>query len=177
MIGAFVPVSDRRSTVGFIVQENGCWEWVGCTHNGYGITFHHGKNVRAHRYYYEREHGPIPEGLQLDHLCRNRKCVRPGHLEAVTRKENILRGIGPTAIHARKTHCPQGHPYTAENTYRDGLNRRYCVMCQPARQARRGKRRKNDARTHLRATWRWATFLAKWIRDNVEKPATSEPGG
>ena len=141
MMGAFVPVSDTRPTTGFVVQENGCWEWVGYTIHGYGLMGkypHSKKNTRAHRYYYELEYGPIPEGLDLDHLCRNRKCVRPDHLEPVTRRENVLRGVGPTAVHARKTHCPQGHAYTADNTHRY-MGKRYCMTCSRYRSKNRSK--------------------------------------
>ena len=61
--------------------------------------------------------GPIPDGLQLDHLCRNRKCVRPDHLDAVTGRENVLRGATVAAYHASLTHCPAGHPFDEKNTY------------------------------------------------------------
>ena len=70
----------------------------------------------AHRLAYELVKGPISDGLQIDHLCRNRACINPDHLEAVTQRENILRGEGVAALNARKTHCPQGHAYDEENT-------------------------------------------------------------
>lgn len=88
--------------------------------------------VRAHRLVYELLVGPIPDGLQLDHLCRNRGCVRPDHLEPVTRRTNILRGTGPSAIHARKTQCPHGHPYDRTVTRR-GTTERRCSTCENAR--------------------------------------------
>lgn len=128
MMGAFIPVEEGRS-VGFVVQENGCWDWIGSlTPSGYGSLGWRGRRFRAPRFYYEREYGPIPQGLEIDHLCRNRKCVRPDHLEAVTHRENILRGDSPPGLHARKMHCPRGH------LYEDGKRRcRECVVEETAR--------------------------------------------
>ena len=98
-----------------------CWLWTAAqVGNGYGQFNPHGRLVLAHRFAYELLIGPIPDGLQLDHLCRVRRCVRPSHLEPVTQQVNILRGLAPEANGARqraKTHCPQGHAYDAENTY------------------------------------------------------------
>jgi hypothetical protein len=91
-------------------QDSGCWEWTACKiKTGYGrVQMKEGPKL-AHRIIYELLVGPIPEGLTLDHLCRNRSCVNPSHLEPVTMRENCLRGTGPTAINARKTHCIRGH--------------------------------------------------------------------
>lgn len=94
-----------------------CWLWTGGrTSEGYGAIMEDARRKMAHRVAYELAHGPIPDGLEPDHLCRVRHCVRPDHLEAVTRRENILRGIGPTAVNARKTHCLRGHLFDADNT-------------------------------------------------------------
>jgi hypothetical protein len=125
-----------------------CWPWTGsCTANGYG-QFH----VRldsgpwsvtvAHRVAYELTIGPIPDGLVLDHLCRNRACARPDHLEPTTDAANILRGTGWSARHARKTHCPQGHAYDERNTHVDKNGMRHCRTCDADRhRARREERR------------------------------------
>lgn len=103
-------------------EPGGCSEWSGPkTGGGYGIffTYDSGKqrNVGAHRYAYELHVGPIPDGLVIDHLCGTRACTVPEHLEAVTQRENVHRSEGRTAVNARKTHCPQGHPYDEANTY------------------------------------------------------------
>lgn len=110
-----------------------CWLWDGSLLNGYGQFYvggGTGKQCGAHRAAYELFVGPIPDGYHIDHLCQTRDCVHPDHLEAVTPRENILRGTGAIAQNARKTHCPQGHPYDEENTMRinNGRSRR-CRIC------------------------------------------------
>ena len=83
----------RKTTPEYLVnEETGCWEWQGfCTKKGYGHKSYKGTTVRAHRHYYEKLVGPVPDGLVLDHLCKNKKCVNPTHLEPVTNKENLNR--------------------------------------------------------------------------------------
>ena len=110
------------------VLDSGCWEWTGCKiWNGYGrihqIIDGKRKMILAHRAVYEILVGPIPEGLTLDHLCRNRSCVNPAHLEAITMRDNVLRGVGPTAINARKTHCINGHLLPASRKCRECLRK------------------------------------------------------
>ena len=104
-----------------VKKSDTCWLWVGNLNEaGYGY-FHlappRGRRVKAHRYAYEALAGPIPDGLQLDHLCRVRNCVNPAHLEPVTVRENTRRGMSPAAKHGAKTHCVHGHEFTPENTY------------------------------------------------------------
>ena len=122
-----------------IPQPSGCIEWIGARHphGGYGCfgTKQNGKwgLRRAHRIAYMHFVGPIPDGLTIDHLCRNTACVNPSHLEAVTDRVNVLRGSSPPALNSRKTHCKYGHEFTAENIYRTASNGRKCRTCQQLR--------------------------------------------
>lgn len=99
------------------VAKNGCWNWTGFLHNGYGKICEDRKSRLAHRISYRIFKGPIPERLELDHLCRNTKCINPTHLEAVSHRVNVLRGNGATAKHARQTHCIRGHKLSGDNLY------------------------------------------------------------
>lgn len=105
------------------VTASGCWEYQGALTHGYGIISDSttGRSMMAHRAVWEKLRSPIPPGLQIDHLCRNKPCVNPDHLEPVTPSENTRRGLAPVlgSLHnSGKSHCPQGHPYDDENTYR-----------------------------------------------------------
>lgn len=118
--------------------DTGCWLWDGATTVGYGRIKRNSRIDMAHRITYELFVGPIPENLTIDHLCRVRSCVNPAHLEPVTIAVNVMRGESLPARNARKTHCPQGHPYDDENTYVNPTTGwRLCRSC--AREARRAR--------------------------------------
>jgi hypothetical protein len=122
-----------------------CWLFTGRTTKGYGVISIKGRETYAHRYMYEQLRGPIPEGLELDHLCRVPRCVNPQHLEAVTHRINLLRGNGFSGRHARKTHCPKGHPYDETNTQMSQGSRK-CAECHRVRQRAYNQRmRRADA--------------------------------
>lgn len=128
-------------------QANGCWAWTGAQFElGYGSFRDDGrKQVRAYRYAWEFFIGPIPEGLTIDHLCRNPNCVNPTHLEPVTMRENTLRGIGPSAINSRRTHCASGHPLAGDNLYLNPISgRRDCLICRRANGRQYVKRKREE---------------------------------
>lgn len=115
---------------------NGCWHWrASLLASGYGTVHAFGATRRAHRVAYELFVGPIPDGLHLDHLCRNKGCVNPDHREPVTSRENTLRGDTIAAANAAKTHCADGHPFDARNTRirKDRPGNRECVACERER--------------------------------------------
>lgn len=150
------PIRDRIMSKVAIV-ESGCWEWQGTTNGtGYGRVWDNTarEKLYVHRVMYELENGPIPDGLEVDHLCRNRGCVNPAHLEAVTRKVNQHRGLSISGNNARKTHCPKGHPFDETNTY---VHRGYrqCATCRAEYRA--------DHRERL------AQQSEAWRRENRER--------
>lgn len=135
----------------------GCWVWTGTKWGGYGKTWTDAsprKRIFSHVRAYQMLVGPVPEGMDLDHLCRNRACCNPAHLEPVTHHENVLRGYGLGGTNARKTHCAKGHEYTPENTivetWRTGHPTRICREC------RRQWVRDWYTRKHVRVGRGWA---------------------
>lgn len=144
-----------------------CWIWRGRTRSGYGL-FSWGprgdvKSTGAHRYAYAAVKGEIPEGLVLDHLCRVPLCVNPDHLEPVTRGENVLRGIGPSAKARDKTHCPQGHAYNKANTRYSKDGHRACRACD------RDKR-------NIRFVLKGASVVAEGAQRKLRNMVQSNPG-
>lgn len=122
-------------------EANECWVWVGHKKpDGYGRLSINGRMKYAHRVAYEILVGPVPHGMELDHLCRNTSCVNPAHLEPVTHRENILRGVGMGGVNARKTHCKHGHEFTEDNTIiLKSSGWRICAICEKVRAKRRNE--------------------------------------
>jgi hypothetical protein len=138
-----IPVLAERTLRRVEVSGEGCWLWPGyVSRKGYGMlrmTMSDGERrwFQVHRVAYTACVGPIPEGLTLDHLCRVRRCCNPDHLEPVTFTANTLRGSGPTAVNARKTHCIRGHLFGPPGP-EGANNRRRCLKCKRIwREARR----------------------------------------
>ena len=114
-----------------VTKTDTCWLWTrAISNNGYGVIGGlPGETKYAHRIAYQMVKGSIPEGLELDHLCRNRACVNPNHLEPVTTKENVHRGFSPAGIQSRLIVCQKGHPLDRQNTYVSPQGRRMCRAC------------------------------------------------
>lgn len=124
------------------VTAEGCWRWIAAhTPPGYGCFYWKGRQVYAHRFSYEVFVGPIPEGLVIDHLCQNKWCINPWHLEAVTYRANLMRADTVTRRNAHKVECDSGHPYTEANTYYYANGSRRCRQC-GTEQARERRRRR-----------------------------------
>jgi len=132
-------------------SDNGCWLWSGSLNkHGYGQLYagmvdgHRVPPLLAHRLSYQINTGTIPEGLDLDHLCRVRRCVNPSHLEPVTRRDNLLRGEGFSAINTKKDHCPRNHPYDESNTSITKNGWRRCKTCHRDDERERAAKHRSD---------------------------------
>lgn len=113
------------------LNSNGCWDWLGYKNKRirYGQLTYDKKNHSVHVVSYELFKGKKPVNTHIDHLCRNRSCLNPDHLECVTPRENILRGDGLASINSKKTHCLKGHEYSGENLFFYRKNSRGCRQC------------------------------------------------
>lgn len=141
----------KRIRSRYMVTANGCWEWTGrVSVDGYSRISYEGREDQGHRVVLKLL-GISVAGLEVDHLCRNRGCVNPDHLEPVTKRENIMRSDAAGAIHARKTHCIHGHEFSPDNTRICARGWRHCLICKAANDASRGEaRRQADSERHRR---------------------------
>lgn len=138
-------------------RSGDCWEWTAWkSDRGYGRFHIGGSDINAHRAAWIIFRGPIPKGLVVDHLCRNPGCANPAHLEPVSNRTNVLRGVGPSAENSLKTHCKHGHEFTPENTYITPKGYRYCREC----------KRSIDRRKRMDPAFR--------ARENVQRKARRE---
>lgn len=147
------PIASEIRFEKFIAYEpnTGCWLWLGARSGGnngkneYGIF----DSEYAHRFSYKLYKGNIPEKFQIDHLCKNKLCVNPDHLEAVTHKVNTLRAGSVSAINSRKTHCHKGHIFDEKNTwleYKNGKKiARHCRKCHAANESVKRLKKKEKA--------------------------------
>jgi HNH endonuclease len=120
-------------------ETDACWHWPGYVNeDGYGRR----GGIGVHRRMWELVCGPIPKGMEIDHLCRTRDCIRPDHMEVVDHRTNTRRGLTIPAANAAKTHCPQGHPYDEENTYVTKSGCRHCRACKRKRDKGRDRSKK-----------------------------------
>lgn len=150
----------------------GCHEWTGARDTcGYGSVKFSGRLRSVHIVTYEASKGPVPPGLELDHLCRNRACCNPDHLEPVTHRENQLRGVGFVAVNAAKTHCDRGHLFDGPNTIHRPAGRRGCRACMYAAQRRYEARKRKRALEQVAEHRRVLDGLEAELRKQIAAPA------
>jgi hypothetical protein len=149
------PIEEKLVRGKRVSIETGCWEWTGqISEDGYGkVPISRGRYALVHIVSYRLAAGVIPSGSELDHLCRNRKCFNPKHLEAVTHKVNVNRGLLPAMMRdksAAQTHCKNGHPFSGENLILQGPEKKFrvCRICRSERQRRRYHQRKLKEKCH-----------------------------
>lgn len=134
------PLATKRAELDLTVDErfwnrlretaDGCWEWAEYVdEKGYGRFWDGSRTIRAHQYSYSALVGDVPAGLELDHLCRNRRCANPYHLDPVTHAVNMARSDNILLANAAKSHCLRGHEFTPENTYAKNDGGRQCRAC------------------------------------------------
>lgn len=166
---------ERMDRLSMPEPNTGCTLFMGSQQKeGYGRVCFNGKVHLAHRVSYEMHVGPIPDGLVLDHLCRVPGCVNPRHLEPVTNRENVFRGVGPTPKNAAKTHCPRGHEYNDANTFRRQNGHRACRACAREKDAQRRVRERDVRRAKAKEYYmenkeRCAAVNKTWKEANKEK--------
>lgn len=112
-----------------LVPDGECLVWPSVNHDGYGRLTYEGRKWLAHRLTVHLYGIPVPDGYEVDHLCRNRACAKPEHLEVVDHRENMRRGTGMDRVHAAKTHCHNGHEFSSENTHITPKGARVCLTC------------------------------------------------
>ena len=142
----YVPLRERIERK-ISRDPSGCWLWLGGLSNGYGCMTagwqyepKPRRTTLVYRLLYEEKYGLVPIGLELDHKCRVRRCVNPDHLEPVTRRENIRRGVSPVAREMQQTHCLRGHPFDAANTYIYKVKYGFARQCRACRTLNRKRK-------------------------------------
>lgn len=138
--------------------ETNCWNWIGSRSGRYSDFYLDNKKMAAHRLMYFIFNFELDDSLSIDHLCRNTHCVNPKHLEQVTHRENVLRGVGPTAINSKKDACKNGHKFSGEKI-RVFKNSRKCLTCKSDYDRKYNEKNKEKKRKQA----------AAWVENNIER--------